>query len=370
MTWTRDALRPLVERWDERARGGVSRFRGLPPEAAARGSVLRDPATEEQIAAAEERLSVQLPPSYRAFLQVSNGAYASTLGAEEGCTRHGFLGVQDVAYAEDADANLVELWTGEDALNDPANDRRPLPGRGSDVAYYGPMRHALLVSRPHETFRNLLVPREGEEEWELWAFAKEGAIAYRSFADFLLVELTRAWWPGPDPRRADEYVALVRAGRLYYLSELAELADPRVADLACEMLTQEHPPAAWEWDEREWERTRALQAARTLGLLAEQAFGPVLRCAYDAATTMDMRRATLLALAKCRAPGTPELLASAAENDHDDRVRLAAVRALAEHAGLDASHVLDRVAQNDPEERVRELAAYLRGRRGSELRAK
>src|SRR5436190_23635516 len=32
-----------------------------------------EPATEEQIAATEKRLKIPLPPSYRAFLKVSNG---------------------------------------------------------------------------------------------------------------------------------------------------------------------------------------------------------------------------------------------------------------------------------------------------------
>ena len=39
-------------------------------------SLLRAPATPEELAGAELRLGVTLPASYRAFLSVSNGAYA------------------------------------------------------------------------------------------------------------------------------------------------------------------------------------------------------------------------------------------------------------------------------------------------------
>jgi len=45
----------------------------LPPEVAESGWLGYPPATEEEIVAAEGRLGVRLPPSYRAFLGVSNG---------------------------------------------------------------------------------------------------------------------------------------------------------------------------------------------------------------------------------------------------------------------------------------------------------
>src|SRR5690348_11911883 len=45
----------------------------LPAQAKASRWLGRPPATEPQICRAEERLGIALPPSYRAFLKVSNG---------------------------------------------------------------------------------------------------------------------------------------------------------------------------------------------------------------------------------------------------------------------------------------------------------
>src|SRR5438445_461462 len=77
MTWTVDRMKTLAQRFDERVRLDVTGSDVLIAPAQARGSVLRAPASEEDIERVEERLEVRFPPSYRAFLLVSNGAYAS-----------------------------------------------------------------------------------------------------------------------------------------------------------------------------------------------------------------------------------------------------------------------------------------------------
>lgn len=73
----------LTRLWDQRLRRDASRFDRLAPEAIERGTLLRGPASEPDIDAAERRLGVRLPPTYRAFLLCSNGAYASSLGSEQ-----------------------------------------------------------------------------------------------------------------------------------------------------------------------------------------------------------------------------------------------------------------------------------------------
>ncbi len=167
----------------------------LIPEAEARNSVLREPASEGEVIEAEERLGLPFPPSYRSFLLISNGAYASSIGAEvvhrEEERRNGFLAVQDVAPMAEVDAGKIELWATEPILNDPAKDEAPVGIKGLDVRYFKPMQHALLISRPHENYRDALVPRSGEQEWEFWVFHHSGAVAYRSFADWLLAVLKR-----------------------------------------------------------------------------------------------------------------------------------------------------------------------------------
>lgn len=63
----------LAARWSELLIAGLSEGELL--TAAAQGSLLRLPATEAEIHEAEARLGCALPPSYREFLLVSNGAY-------------------------------------------------------------------------------------------------------------------------------------------------------------------------------------------------------------------------------------------------------------------------------------------------------
>ena len=50
----------------------------VPKAVTTTGGVLVEGATEEQIAAAEQRLGIRLPPSYAAFLRISNGAYGGS----------------------------------------------------------------------------------------------------------------------------------------------------------------------------------------------------------------------------------------------------------------------------------------------------
>lgn len=61
-----------------------------------------EPAGEETIASAEERLGVRLPPSYRNFLLTSNGW--STIGNLD------LLGVEEVGWMADIDPELLEAW--------------------------------------------------------------------------------------------------------------------------------------------------------------------------------------------------------------------------------------------------------------------
>jgi SMI1 / KNR4 family (SUKH-1) len=74
--WDVQRMRAVVAEWDEVLRAEVPAYARLLPEAEKRGSVLRPPATPDEVAAAEERLGVRLPPSYRSFLLVANGADA------------------------------------------------------------------------------------------------------------------------------------------------------------------------------------------------------------------------------------------------------------------------------------------------------
>jgi len=78
--WDVERMRAVATEWDAALRALLPAYARLVPEAEARGSVLRPGATEDEIVAAEARLGVTLPPSYRSFLAVSQGADAGFRG--------------------------------------------------------------------------------------------------------------------------------------------------------------------------------------------------------------------------------------------------------------------------------------------------
>jgi hypothetical protein len=311
----------LLREWDARLRRDISRFDRLAPETRRAGTVLREPATEEAIAAAEARLGVRLPPTYRAFLLTSNGAHASTIGPErqyeDETPRHGFVPVQEVERFDATEAGrfLIGIWTEHAPFRDPERDTPPQGDARTVVSYYAPMREALLISSPFDVYQDLLVPRAGSEEWEVWQLARDGADAWRSFAAFLRDQLARPD-ERPKPELAEEYVARVREGKPYWLLALAEIGDPRVGELAFGTLLD---PTVREFDKRSW--------ARPLGLLGDPAFVPDLRRAYDQARLYALRIELLQALRLC---GDPDLGATlrAIAGDPGDEAHAYAVRQL------------------------------------------
>src|SRR5438045_7677971 len=65
--------RTFLQRWSREWLEDSRYAATAPPEVVAAGWLGHPAATEEQIATAEAHLGVTLPPSYRAFLLVSNG---------------------------------------------------------------------------------------------------------------------------------------------------------------------------------------------------------------------------------------------------------------------------------------------------------
>lgn len=320
MAWTVQALRPLVEAFDERVRGELSRFDRLREPAHSRNSVLRDPAPEEEIRRAEERLGVSLPPSYRSFLLISNGAYASALGAEiqhpfEAEWRHGLLRVADIDLAVNADPIGVEVWCDQiPELNDPANDAPPKLGEPQRVDYFAPFRDGLVITHIHNGSNLLaLVPRPGREEWELWDMYWEGATAHASLADFLEWFLARPERRKPRREDADELVATFRTTGKWTLDDLAELGDPRVFELAREAV--EAGPLRQS-------------VARLLGQMAAPEGLPLLREIYRTSEEWAFRLQALSALEQSQAGDIDELLRDALGDD-DENVRSWAERRLA-----------------------------------------
>lgn len=307
-------LRELLARWDERMRSDQLPGLELPAEARARGSVLRDPASEAEIAAAEARLGTRLPASYRRFLAISNGAFANSAGpADETHPQGGFLPVDQVQWAALADAFFVDLWTGLEGLNDPERGY-PRPGvEPVEVEYYAPLDRGLLISGNRDAYVDVLVPVGSEEEWQVWSFHWDGATAHRSLPDLLRWQLARPPEIPPTSAEIDEMIERIRQGELALMWRLEGTADPRLFDLAIEVLSSPHldlalaarisrDRAPTENDYRLAHRERILRAAPVLGFLGRREAIESLREAYANAPTSDARMNALNAMIKCGAP--------------------------------------------------------------------
>jgi hypothetical protein len=142
----------------------------------------RPAATEDQLLPVEKKLTIQLPPSYRAFLKASNGwthasrAVPILLPVE---SIHWFRKkfrdwIDDYQLAERIDIPETEYFNY--ANSDPALfDRKHL-------------RHTLCISEFGDDAVVLLNPMViwPDGEWETWFFANwlPGALRFRSFADW------------------------------------------------------------------------------------------------------------------------------------------------------------------------------------------
>lgn len=186
-------LATLLRQWSDTQLAGLDAQERLNDEAARSGSLLRPPATEADVAAAEQRLGTRFPPSYRAFLLLSDGAYGDTAGPVTGNPPDaplGFLPAAELRWYRDVDPDAVELWVRTQEEIDEANGGPDLtpPTEYDEVRDHRPIRDALLIARGFDANCSLLVP-VGEpgpdEEWEVWDHYKEGASRWSSFHAFV-----------------------------------------------------------------------------------------------------------------------------------------------------------------------------------------
>jgi hypothetical protein len=139
---------------------------------------LREPAGGGAIRAAQQRLGVSLPPSFRAFLGVSNGfgLYDSSVGVE-------VLTVEQIGWLREADPGLLnvleEVWEGIDEL----------------AGFLAKLRGSLLIgSSPGASQLLLLVPpEEPSAEWDCLFYANwsPGEHCRKTFRFFIEQELQR-----------------------------------------------------------------------------------------------------------------------------------------------------------------------------------
>jgi hypothetical protein len=181
-------------------------------------------ATEEEIAAAETRLGVDLPPTYRAFLSTTNGF------GPVGFFVRRLRPVEELVWLRDEDPELIAIWTEET----------------QEVE----LAETLAVSDEYDGARVLLNPSivSDDGEWEAWFFAHwvPGAERHSSFRTLVektyesSVEQLRAERGEPTPRvapglgiEAEDREGLIEAlrrpraqDRVEALQGLANLRDP------------------------------------------------------------------------------------------------------------------------------------------------
>jgi hypothetical protein len=138
----------------------------LPDEALETGWLGAPGATPADLADVEARLGVTLPPSYRAFLQTSNGWGPLSFGVER------LLAAGEIVKFVEAEPEWVAAYEG---LDESAG-----------------LNTAIQISTTYDSAVCLLIPSEAAE-WETWFFANwlAGAWRHESFLGFMRSEMER-----------------------------------------------------------------------------------------------------------------------------------------------------------------------------------
>ncbi|HTB84097.1 MAG TPA: SMI1/KNR4 family protein [Candidatus Sulfotelmatobacter sp.] len=145
--------------------------------------------TEEEITAAEKRLAVKLPPSFRTFLKVSNGwRYPSEFIFD-------LLPVSKLIWFREKNQGWIDAYTNPSGeLPTISDEEYFVYGNKQDSVNLRPeyLQAALQVSELGDSAVVLLNPKvvTSEGEWETWFFANwlPGAERHRSFGEWLAAE--------------------------------------------------------------------------------------------------------------------------------------------------------------------------------------
>jgi hypothetical protein len=161
----------------------------LPPDVVASGWLGFDPATKSGITALEQRLGVTLPPSYREFLEVTNGWRCISPFV------YRLWSTADVTWlSERHQRDIIDPWLKESETYATSDDEYFVYGDDQDTVNLRPeyLRTALEISDYGDAAIYLLNPKVVSVygEWEAWMLASwlPGASRYRSFRELLEAE--------------------------------------------------------------------------------------------------------------------------------------------------------------------------------------
>ena len=291
----------LLTRWSAEIVGSGDYEDELTPEVTTSGWLGYRRASKGEIATAEARLGVTFPPSYREFLQVSNGWRMTT-----GFVRR-LRPVNEVQWFAAEEQATIDAWkagAGEHPVSDQEysvyGDTAVQPLR----AEY--LQTALAVSDYGDGIY-LLNPQTvtPEGEWEAWFFAPwiPGADRYRSFWELMVAEHEHFLYAlkssrGEPTPRAD---ASLRVDAQDLDGLVAALRDPAHRPAALQALGNLRDQRAFEpvlqvFHDHDADLFSRECAARTLGELRDpRAVGPLIDAFRVAPGEMnDLRLAALL----------------------------------------------------------------------------
>jgi hypothetical protein len=159
---------PFLKRWSEEWLADGKYRAGASPETIASGWLGYAGATAEQIAAVEEHIGVTLPPSYRAFLGVSNGWRDTSPFINR------LWSTEEIEWLSVRNQDLIDVW--EEYPQDDFWESRYLP-TALEISDWGDS--ALYVLNPRQ------VRADGEWEAAFFANWNPGARVYGSFQELM-----------------------------------------------------------------------------------------------------------------------------------------------------------------------------------------
>ncbi|MEO0758132.1 MAG: SMI1/KNR4 family protein [Cyanobacteria bacterium J06648_16] len=195
--------RCFLMQWSTQAIDATANREDLPPEVIKSGWLGYPGASEEQIRQAEERLQVSLPPSYKAFLKVTNGWRQTTPFIYK------IWSVEEIKWFSTEHQTWINEFVAANAERQKIRDAR---GNGAatytmisdqDYLVYSTrqdcsklrieyLKTALAISERGESSIYLLNPQvvTSTGEWEAWFFGDwlPGADRYRSFQEMMQAE--------------------------------------------------------------------------------------------------------------------------------------------------------------------------------------